>query len=124
MPDDLAVSRTDPVARTLQAVSNEMVRIYKEQFGRGPTRSRASWCSDDLLCCVLEDTFTRAEQNMQKMGEYQRLRDIRMFFQYASEQEFRAAVESITGRKIRSFLSAVDAENDIALETFLLEPAA
>src|ERR1700712_3187541 len=107
-------SRGEAPDHTLQDISNEMVRIYKNQFGRGPTQSRASWCSDDLLCCVLEDTFTRAEKNMQAMGEYQRLRDIRSFFQYSSEDEFREPIERITGRKIRSFLSAIDAEHDIA----------
>ena len=28
----------------LSQISNEMVRLYKEQFGRGPTRARTYWC--------------------------------------------------------------------------------
>ena len=27
----------------LSAISNEMVRIYKDQFGRGPTKTRTRW---------------------------------------------------------------------------------
>jgi hypothetical protein len=53
------------------------------------------------------------------MGEHQRLRDTRMFFQYASVPEFCRPVEEITGRTVRSFHSSVDTEADgMAVETF------
>jgi uncharacterized protein YbcI len=56
------------------------------------------------------------------MGEHQRLRDTRMFFQYASEREFREIVERITGRTVRGFISGLDAEHDISTEVFHLHP--
>ena len=59
---------------------------------------------------------------MAELGEHQRLRDIRLFFQHASEDEFRAAIEEITGRKVRGFTSATDTHNDISTEVFFLEP--
>src|SRR3954447_25717596 len=86
----------------LAQVSNEMVRIYKEQFGRGPTKTRTYWCGDDVLTCVLEDTLTPAERTLVGMGEHQRLRDMRIFFQYASEAEFREPIERLTGRTVRA----------------------
>ena len=58
------------------------------------------------------------------MGEQQRLRDIRMLFQYAAETQFRAAVEEITERQVMSFMSAVDVDRDLASEIFVLEPRA
>jgi len=42
------------------------------------------------------------------MGEHQRLRETRMFFQYASVSEFIEPVERITGRRVRAFLSSID----------------
>lgn len=84
----------------MMQVSNEMVRIYKEQFGRGPTRVRPDFAGLDAILCTLQDTFTPAERNRVKPGEHARLRGVRMFFQYASEEEFRTAVENITGRKV------------------------
>ena len=70
-----------------------------------------------------EDTLTRAERNMVKMGEHQRLRDTRMFFQYARVREFCEPIEQITGRKVRSFLSSTDTEVDgLSMETFVLHP--
>jgi uncharacterized protein YbcI len=107
----------------LMEVSNTMVRLYKEQFGRGPTRARSNWAGPDILVCVLEQTLTPAERNLVKMGEHQRLRDTRMFFQYATVREFCEPVEQITGRKVRGFQSSIDTEADgQAVEVFVLHP--
>ena len=101
-----------------------MVRVFKEQFGRGPTRARAAWAGPDVLTVVLEDTFTPAERNMAAMGEHERLRDMRSFFQYASVEEFCGPVERATGRKVRAFISGIDTEagGGLAVETFVLHP--
>ncbi len=107
----------------LSAVSNEMVRLYKEQFGRGPTRARTNWAGSDTLVCLLEDTLTPAERNLARMGEHQRLRDTRMFFQYATVSEFCEPVERITGRTVRSFQSSVDTKVDgMSCELFVFHP--
>jgi len=113
----------DAVVSILADISREMVRLYKEQFGRGPTRVRTDWAGADTLVSRLEDTLTPAEQNLVKFGEHQRVRDLRMFFQYASVREFCEPIERLTGRKVRAFLSAVDTQaNGMAMETFLLYP--
>jgi uncharacterized protein YbcI len=108
----------------LSQVSNAMVKIYKVHFGRGPTKAKASYADADTLICTLRDSLTPAEKGMARMGEHQRLRDLRMFLQYASEDEFRAAVEEITGRSVEAFVSGVDTVNDVACELFYLEPIA
>jgi uncharacterized protein YbcI len=108
-------------ASPLLAISNEMVRIYKDQFGRGPTKSRAIWAGPDVLVVVLEDTLTTAERNLMGHGEHQRLRDLRTFFQYANERDFCDPIEEITGRKVRAFISGIDTEADgLSVETFVL----
>ncbi len=106
------------------AVSNAMVRLYKELFGRRPTKARTAFAGPDLIVTTLEDTLTPAEQNLVAMGEHQRLRDTRMFFQYASEKEFTTTVEEITGRKVRAFISGIDTSKNVACELFYLEPRA
>ena len=107
----------------LLAISNEMVRLYKEQFGRGPTKTRTLWAGSDVLIVVLEETLTPAERNLAELGEHQRLRDLRTFFQYASTREFCEPIERITGRKVRAFLSGIDTRADgLATEIFVLHP--
>jgi uncharacterized protein YbcI len=107
----------------LLEISNEMVRLYKEQFGRGPTKTRTMWAGRDVLVVVLEDTLTPAEHNLLGLGEHARLRDLRMFFQYAAVREFCEPIERITGRKVRAFISGLDTGAEgLALETFVLHP--
>jgi uncharacterized protein YbcI len=107
-------------ANMLMEVSNSMVRLYKDQFGRGPTKARTHWTGPDALTCFLEDTFAPAERNLVKLGEHQRLRDTRMFFQYATVREFCDPVERITGRKVRVFVSGIDTHVDgFSMETFV-----
>lgn len=104
------------------AISNEMVRIYKTHFGRGPTKARTDFAGPDLLVCTLQDSFTPAERNMVAMGEHLRLSELRMFFQRAAATEFREEVERITGRKVSALVSGTDTERDVSTEVFYLDP--
>jgi uncharacterized protein YbcI len=108
----------------LAELSNAMVKIYKEQFGRGPTKTRSNYAGPNTVITTLEDSFTPAERRMAEMGEHQRLRDIRAFWQHASEREFTETVERITGRKVRAFVSGTDTKQDVSSEVFYLEPIA
>jgi len=105
------------------AISNAMVALYKEQFGRGPTKTRTHWVGPDLITVTLEDTLTPAEHNLVKDGEHQRLRDLRLYFQYANVRGFCEPIERITGRTVRAFISGIDTEADgLSVETFVLHP--
>jgi uncharacterized protein YbcI len=119
-----ADGRTGQAERpVLQAISSEIVRLFKEQFGRGPTRARTDWAGPDTIVVVLEDTFTPAERNLAELGEHERLRETRMFFQYASVHEFCEPIERLTGRKVRAYISGLDTEADgLAVELFVLHP--
>lgn len=106
----------------LSAISNEMVRLYKEQFGRGPTKTRTNWAGSDVLVVTLEETFTPAERSLRRMGKHQELRDLRLLFQYAETATFCEPVERLTGRRVRAFISGIDTEADLATELFVLHP--
>ena len=114
----------NPKAQVLHELCNEMVRIYKDIFGRGPTRVRAYWAGRDALLCTLEDSLTPAERKMVEVGEHERLRETRMFFQHVCEDDFRASVERITGRNVRAFVSGIDTDSDVSSEVFYLERTA
>jgi uncharacterized protein YbcI len=105
-------------------LSREMVRLYKELFGRGPTKARTDFANTDTILCTLENSLTPAEQALVEMGEHQRLRDTRMYFQHASEARFCEVVERVTGRQVRAFISGIDTVQDVAVEIFYLKPGA
>jgi uncharacterized protein YbcI len=102
-------------------ISREMVRLYKELFGRGPTKARTEFAGPDIVICSLENTFTPAERSLAEMGEHQRLRDTRMYFQAATADKFREIIERLTGRRVRAFVSGLDAGKDVCSEVFYLE---
>jgi uncharacterized protein YbcI len=104
----------------LAEISREMVRLYKEQFGRGPTKARSDFAGPDVVICTLEDTLTPAEKRMAQFGEHQRLRDLRLYFQHATEQEFCAIIERVLDRRVRAFISGMDTSSDVAAEIFYL----
>ena len=110
-----------PVGSLLQDVSNAMVALHKEQFGRGPTRAESHFADDDALLCIMEDALLPAERTMVEMGEQQRVRESRMFLQVATAEQFIATVETITGRTVRGFASATDPDHGIVMETFIFE---
>ena len=106
----------------LQEVSNVLVRLHKEQFGRGPTNARSFFAGPDALVCVLEDALLPAERRMVELGDAARVRDTRVAFQAATEPEFIDAVEKIVGRRVRGFASAVDPKNGLVFENYYFEP--
>jgi uncharacterized protein YbcI len=103
-------------------ISNAMVQLYKELFGRGPTKAKTNYAGPDLLVTTLENSLTRIERTMADAGEHERLRNLRMHFQYLGEPDFVETVERITGRKVRAFVSGMDTKRDVASELFYLEP--
>jgi uncharacterized protein YbcI len=113
----------DPTYSVRAEISREMVRLYKDQFGRGPTKARTEFAGPDIVVSTLEDSFTPAERRMAEMGENQRLRDTRTFFQHATEENFCAVIERLLKRRVRAFVSGIDTARDVSAEVFYLEAA-
>ena len=106
----------------LAEISREMVRIYKVQFARGPTKARTAFAGPDLVVCTLEDSLTPVERRMAEIGDHERLRDLRLYFQHVTEGQFREVIERSLGRTVRAFVSGMDTSKDVSAELFYLEP--
>ncbi len=107
----------------LLEISNVMVRLYKDAFGRGPTKARARFSGSDTLVVLLEDTMTVAERKLVALGEYARVRDQRLFLQLAFEDVKRSEVERILLRRTVAWVCGIDPRRDVAAEIFTLEPS-
>jgi uncharacterized protein YbcI len=119
----MADPRTDGT-NLMNAVSNAMVALHKEQFGRGPTRARSHFAGDDTLVCVLEDALLPAEHAMVRMGDKQRVIESRTYMQTATASEFVGTIEEIVHRKVRAFASATDPKANVVWEIFTFEASA
>ena len=85
-------------------------------------KARSDYAGPNALLVTIENSLTAAERNMLALDEHQRVREIRMFFQHASDDEFIGTVEEITGRKVRAFVSGTDTRHDVSSEVFYFEP--
>jgi uncharacterized protein YbcI len=108
--------------KLLAEISNAMVRIHKEHWGKGPTKARTIY-TEDVVLCRLEEIFTKAETTLVSAGREQEVRNMRIAFQRALEHEFVGAVERLTGRKVTAFISEMHAATNMGIELFVLEPA-
>jgi hypothetical protein len=63
----------------------------------------------DAIISLLEDTLTPAEPNLVQMGQHQRLRDMRLFFQYATLREFCEPIEPRRRARAAGTLTSPDA---------------
>src|SRR3954462_8492711 len=92
----------------LAQISNAMVRIHKEHWGKGPTKARTIY-AEDIVLTRLEQIFTQAEATLLRVGREEEVRNMRLAFQRQLEHEFAHAVERLTGHKGQAVISEVHA---------------
>jgi uncharacterized protein YbcI len=105
----------------LTAISDGLVALLKEFYGRGPTRAK-SYYEDDLVVCLLRGGFSRVEQTLLEGGRGASVIQQRMEFQELMRERFEAVVERATGRRVIGFMSGNQQDPDIMCEVFILAP--
>ncbi len=105
----------------LADVSNAIVAIFAECYGRGPTKAK-SYLFDNYLITVLEDLLTTVEHTLVENGKEGLVREVRLTFQEAVANRFRDAVTEVTGRQVRAYHSQVTFDPPMGFEIFVLEP--
>jgi uncharacterized protein YbcI len=104
----------------LAAISNAVVGIFSEYYGRGPTKAK-SYLLDNYVFCVLEDILTTVERTLVDRGEEDLVRTVRLTFQEAVAERFTEAVGQIMGRKVIAYHSQVTFHPPMGFEIFVLE---
>jgi uncharacterized protein YbcI len=104
------------------AIASEIQRLHADYYGQAPAEVRV-FEAGDVLVALIEETFTRAEQVLIGRGEADEVQIIRRRFQRAIADQFRAIVQTATGRCVRAFLSDTDLRERLAVETFVLGEA-
>ena len=105
----------------LTAISEGMVALLKDYYGRGPTQAK-TYYQDDLVVCLLRGGFTRVEQTLLEEGHGDAVIRQRMAFQDVMRERFEKVVEDATGRKVIGFMSGNQQEPDMICEVFVLAP--
>ena len=104
----------------LARISNAIVRIFTDCYGRGPTKAK-TYMFDNYVVCVLEDILTTVERTLVKHGHEELVRQVRLTFQEATADRFTGAVSDILGRRVVTYHSQVTFHPAMGFEMFVLE---
>lgn len=118
MPDGCALPGGAPLT---QAISAAMVTLYAEVYGHDRTTA-STYINDNVVVCILEHILTCSEQELVAAGGASEVIDGRVAFQADREDDFSAAVERLTLRRVVAFMSANQTSPGIACEMFFLAP--
>ena len=103
-----------------QDISNAIVGLYKEHYGKGPTRCR-TYVQPELVVVVLGGGYTTSERTMFEGGRWYEVREARQHWQDTMQARFIETVEGLTGRRVQAFMSANHQDPDLAVELFVLD---
>jgi uncharacterized protein YbcI len=101
-------------------ISNAMVGLKKEFYGRGPTKAK-TYINDNYVFCVLEGGLTRNEETLLAAGEADLVRRYRLRFQEVMTGPTTEAIERITGRKVLGYHSQIVFDPEFGFEIFVLD---
>ena len=102
-------------------ISDALVQLYKDCYGKGPTKAR-TYMDGDLVVCLLQGGFLQGEKALRDAGRGEAVRDNRGALQEVLRQRFIDTIEGITKRKVITFISGVDVQTETNAELFMLEP--
>ena len=115
---------TEPVAVSgdvRSAISDGLVGLLKEFYGRGPDQAK-TYVAQDLVVCLLRGGFTRVEHTLRAGGHGDDVIRQRMAFQDVMRERFERVVEQATGRHVVGFMSGNQQDPDMICEIFVLAP--
>src|SRR5215203_2424771 len=104
------------------ALSNAMVGLKKQYYGKGPSRAR-TYLMDEYVFVVMEGGLTRNEETLLSAGKSDLVRNYRLAFQETVAKTTTTAVEELTGRKVLGYHSQIVFDPPRAFEIFVLDAA-
>lgn len=111
----------DQHGETLTAISDGIVALLKEFYGRGPTRTK-TYYEDDLVVVVMRGGFSVVEQTLLEGGRGAAVIQQRHEFQALMRDRFTAVIENATGKRVIGFMSGNQQAPDMTAEVFILAP--
>jgi uncharacterized protein YbcI len=119
-PDWTSDVQTERRTGLLADISNAMVGLKKEFYGKGPTKAK-TYINDNYVLCVLQGGLTRNEATLLAAGEEDLVRQYRLRFQEAMAAPTTAAIERLTGRKVVGYHSQIVFDPEYGFEIFVLD---
>src|SRR2546421_9460180 len=80
-------------------ISNSIVRLYREYYGRGPKQAK-TYLLEDLVICVMRGGGIPVERTLTDSGRADLVKEVRHAFQVEERDRFTEIVEEYTGRPV------------------------
>lgn len=109
-------------SQVLLALSDSLVKVFREFLGKGPERCKTYWAGSDMLVILLGGGYTVAEQTLYEAGRGAAVQESRFALQQTLARVMQDTVEDITGREVVAFMSASHQDPDLSAEVFVLKP--
>jgi uncharacterized protein YbcI len=104
------------------ALTSAIVGIHTNHLGRGPS-SASTVHNENVVLVMMRDVMTQVEKALSRSGNGHAVSNMRHLYQQTMAEDFKAAVERLTGRKVVAFISGNHVDPDIAVELFILDGA-
>ena len=89
-PEDVADMResvADGQGTLRQDISTALVGLYKEHFGKGPTRCQ-TYLEPNLVVVILGEGYTASERTLFEAGKWYEVRNARQIWQDSMQELF------------------------------------
>jgi uncharacterized protein YbcI len=105
----------------LARITTETARLYSEYYGGGPTGAKSYLLDDAYVVTVLRAMVTTVERTLAGTGHGDQVRAVRLTFQEALAETFKAVVEEALSRHVVSYQSQLLIDADIGFEMLVLD---
>lgn len=102
-------------------ISNEIAVIYKDRYGRGPTRV-TTHVLPDAVVCLLREVNTPAQTALVELGKVDIAQAVHGELQLGMADRMQAVVERITGRTVNAYVPGFSAAANATTDVFFLDP--
>ncbi len=102
------------------AVTSALVGIQNQYLGRGP-KTASTFHQGNVLVTLMHEVLTPAEISLAETHRRHLVTGIRHLYQETMEDDFKEAVERLSGLKVVAFISGNHVTPDIAAELFILD---
>jgi uncharacterized protein YbcI len=110
----------DAAGSLRMAISNAMVGMKKQYYGKGPSRAR-TFFMDEYVFTAMEGGLTRNEETLLAAGKADLVRNYRLAFQESMADTTMKAIEELTGRKVLGYHSQIVFDPPRTFEIFVLD---
>jgi uncharacterized protein YbcI len=119
-PDWTSGVETGRTSGLRSEISNAMVGLKKNFYGKGPTKAK-TYINDNYILCVLQGGLTRNEETLLDADEDLLVRQFRLRFQEVMADATTEAIERLTGRRVIGYHSQIVFRPHYAFEIFVLD---